>query len=158
MQYPNQGGPPGGMPQGGGMGGPPQPRQAGPQMGGPPQQGGMSGGGPDPMMMAQFRQSQYNPASQVDALRQDLMRAQTMGADPMTIGRLQQELQLAERKVQEFFAQKMGQMSQQQGPGAIGGRAGGMSQRDQNPYLQMLLQAQLGMGGGGIRGPGRPMQ
>ena len=123
-------------------------------MGGSAPPGGMSGGGPDPMMMAQFRQSQYNPASQVDALRQDLMRAQTMGADPMTIGRLQQELQLAERKVQEFFAQKMGQMNQQQGPGAIGRRGGGgQSQMQQNPYLAMLLQAQLGMGGGGGGGP-----
>ena len=152
MQYPNQGGPPGGMPMGGGMpqgGGMPPPQQGGPQMGGPPPQQG--GGGADQMQMAQFRQSQYNPMSMVDNLRRDLMRAQTMGADPMTIGRLQQQMEMAERKVQEFFAQKMGQMNQPQSAGAIGqrGGGGGMSQMQQDPYLAMMLQAQLGMGGGG---------
>jgi hypothetical protein len=101
------------------------------------------------MQMSQFRQDQFNPMSMVDNLRRDLMRAQSMGADPMTLGRLQQQLQMAERSVQEFFAQKMGEMNQPMGAGAIGQRGGGQSQMSQNPYLAMLLQAQLGGGGGG---------
>ena len=109
------------------------------------------------MQMSQFRQSQYNPMTQVDALRQDLMRAQTMGADPMTMGRLQQELQMAERKVQEFYARQMMEIGQPPmgGNPGIGGAPGAQSQQQQNPYLAMLLQAQLGGSGG--RGGG-PMQ
>jgi hypothetical protein len=101
-------------------------------------------------MMAQ----QGNYQGGVDDAMMDLRRAQIMGADPMVIARLEQEANQAQRGFEQWqqrqYAEGMGQMSQR-GPGGIGGGQG-QSQLDQNPYLQMLLQSQLGMGGGGRGG------
>jgi hypothetical protein len=135
------------MPMGGGGG---MPGGGGPQpMPKPP--GGMSGG-PDQLQMSQWRQEGYSPQGQVDGAMQDLQRAQIMGADPMVIARLQQAAEQAQRGMQQWqqrqYAQGMGEMTQA-GPPGIGGAPGNPSQLQQNPYLQMLLQSQLGMGGGG---------
>ena len=145
----------GGMPMGGMKGGQgPMPMQGGPpprQPGGQMTPGG--GGMPDPSQMQWrgYQQPQGFNQESVDGAMMDLQRAQIMGADPMVIARLEQTAMQAQRSLDqaqmEQYATQMGQMSQR-GPGPIGGGRG-QSQLEQNPYLQMLLQSQLGMGGGG---------
>jgi hypothetical protein len=94
----------------------------------------------------------------IDQANMDLRRAQIMGADPMVIARLEQEAMQQQRSMDQWqaqqYAQGMGQMSQR-GPGSLGGGQQ-PSQMDQNPYLQMLLQSQLGMGGGRPQHGGGP--
>ena len=148
---------PGGPMGGGGppMGGGPQPMPK------PPGQGGIGGGRPWQQFMGDSgdRMDYQRNSRQggVDQAMMDLRRAQIMGADPMVLARLEQEANQAQRGFdqwqQEQYVQGMSDMSQR-GPGAIGQSGPGQSQREQNPYLQMLLQSQLGMGGG--RG-GSPM-
>ena len=137
------------------MPGGPQSRPGGPQMA--PGGGGMGqlltpgSSGPD------YGSAMRGGQSRVDQAMMDLQRARMMGADPMVLARLEQEAQGMQRDFgnmqQQAYATQMGQMSQR-GPGAIGQSGQGVSQLEQNPYLQMLLQSQLGMGGG--RG-GSPM-
>ena len=142
---------PGGPMGGGGMGQPMQPggqqRPSGQMQPG----GGGGGGGPDPMQMSQWRQQSFNPQEGVDNAMMDLRRAQMMGADPMVLARLEQTANQAQQGYDQWqqrqYAQGMSDMSQR-GPGPVGGGRG-QSQLEQNPYLQMLLQSQLGMGGGG---------
>ena len=77
-----------------------------------------------------------------------------MGADPMILARLEQTAMQAQRgfdqSQQQQYAQGLSDLwEQQQRFGetiGTGGRGGGG--QPQNPYLQMLLQSQLGMGGG----------
>jgi hypothetical protein len=91
----------------------------------------------------------------VDQANMDLRRAQIMGADPMVIARLEQTAMQMQREYdqaqQEQYATQMGQLSQpSRGSVSSGGGGGpGPSQLQQNPYLQMLIQSQLGMSGGG---------
>ena len=132
------------------MPGGPQSRPGGPQMA--PGGGGMGqlltpgSSGPD------YGSAMRGGQSRVDQAMMDLQRARMMGADPMVLARLEQEAQGMQRDFgnmqQQAYATQMGQMSQR-GPGAIGQSGQGASQLEQNPYLQMLLQSQLGMGGGG---------
>ena len=145
-------------------GGSPPPRSGGPQVGAP---GGPRGGGSDQMSRLEQVQQRYEASigySPMGGLRDaqaDLDRAMAMGADPMTMSRLQRALQNAQQQVQEYYARKMMEMNQPQphqgGSIGSGGRSGGFgqpqrSQMQQDPYLAMMLQAQLGMGGGGGRG------
>ena len=143
---------------GGGMG---QPMPGGPQSRPGGQQMAPGGGGMGQMLTPGSSGPDYGSAMQggqarVDQAMMDLRRAQMMGADPMVLARLEQEAQGTQRDFgnmqQQAYATQMGQMSQR-GPGAIGQSGPGQSPREQNPYLQMLLQSQLGMGGGG----GSPM-
>ena len=145
---------PGGPMGGGGMG---QPMPGGPQpMPKPSGPGGPGGGGMGQLLTPGSSGPDYRSAIQggqarVDQAMMDLERAQIMGADPMVLARLRQEAQGLQRDFanmqQQAYATQMGQMSQR-GPGGLGGGRG-QTQMEQNPYLQMLLQSQLGMGGGG---------
>ena len=150
---PQMGGPPGqGMPQ-------PMSKSPGPGGGQPPQGGGMQ---VNPMQMMQFQRQGPGLEQRIDEMRQQLMQAQMMGANPMEIGQLQMQLQVAERELfqgrRQEYARGMGDLTRQDigtsiGTGGRGGR-GGSSQIDRNPYLQMLLQSQLGMGNPGGAGGG----
>ena len=141
---PMPGGPPGG-------GGGPMPG-SGPPGGGPmPMPGG--GGGFDPSQIQwsdQARPYQGPNQDDVDRAMMDLQRAQIMGADPMILARLEQTAMQTQRsygqRQQQQYGERMGEMSRR-GPGPLGGGPG-QSQLEQNPYLAMLLQNQLGMGGG----------
>ena len=133
------------------------PMPGGPQGGGGPQPmpkpPGAGGGGPDPMAMAAWgRQQQQSagPQQAVDEANMALRQAQISGANPMMLAQLEQAAMQAQRGMEQWqqqqYATQMGQLSQR-GPGDIGGGRG-QSQLEQNPYLQMLMQANLGMGGG----------
>jgi hypothetical protein len=92
----------------------------------------------------------------VDELMQRLMQAQASGANPMVLNDLQMQIQQAQRGMQDWqqqqYAQQMSQMARPSGAGSVGGlgRGGrpGQTQAQQDPYLQMMLMNQLGMGGG----------
>ena len=155
---------PGGPPQQGGMGGPPpQGGQPGP-MQGPPQMGPGMGGNPaesfnflaGPGGQAFSRgQQRDNYQGQINDLMQQIQFGQLQGANPMQMADLQMQLQRIQQDMGNWqnqqYGQQMGQMSQAGAP-AIGGGPGNRSQMQQNPFLHMLLQSQLGMGGGGSGG------
>lgn len=148
--YAKGGGP---MPMGGGGMG--QPMPGGPQpMPKPP--GGMGGGGPDQFQMTQNpamanQQNMGRLQRGVDEAMMNLQRARLSGANPMQLAELEQAAMQAQRGMEQWqqqqYAQGMSDMNQR-GPGDIGGGRG-QTQMEQNPYLRMLLQSQLGMGGGG---------
>lgn len=95
--------------------------------------GGMGGGVPGQDLVRQ--------------LQQQLMQAQMYGANPMVLGDLQLKLQNAMQDQQR--QQMMGyaqQMRSVQGLGGVGSSAG---RPRTDPWLQMMLAAQYGMGGGG---------
>lgn len=159
MQY-RQGMPvsPGGATgQGGPSGGPNQPYAKG---GGPMP---MGGGGMQPQMPHQGwgkpnapidmsnQQNMGRIQRGVDDAMMNLQRARLSGANPMQLAELEQAAMQAQRGMEQWqqqqYAQGMSDMNQR-GPGDIGGGRG-QTQMEQNPYLRMLLQSQLGMGGGG---------
>ena len=163
-----QQGPPmgGGMPPMGGQQGPQQPRQGPPQQG--PGGGGAPGGPPmdfqtasSPLMRGQNlwgAKDKYQSA--IDDLMLQLQFAQMQGKNPMVIADLQMQLQQAQRGMGEWQNQMYGeQMAKysQPGPRGVGQNAPappGQSQLQKNPFLEMLLMGQLGMGGGPAGGRG----
>jgi len=159
------------------MGGPPQMgpqgQQGPPPRQGPPQQGpGMGGGAPEfdqnhpaylrfmsgpggqQMQRGQAR-DKYQGA--IDDLMMQLQFAQMQGQNPMQIADLQMQLQQAQRGMGEWqneaYANQMAKYTQA-GPGPVGSNRPGMSQLQKNPFLEMLLMGQLGMGGGPAGGRG----
>ena len=148
-----------GMPMGGGPMPMPGGQSGGPQGGGPqpmpkPQMPGGGGGGPGQPGTAYFDSNPRAYAGRmqqsVDDANMALRRAQIMGANPMQLAELEQAAMNAQRSMNQWqtqqYGERMGEMSRR-GPGPIGGGPG-QSQLEQNPYLAMLLQNQLGMGGG----------
>jgi hypothetical protein len=123
--------------------------------GGPQGGQGIGGGRPWQQFMGdagdQMNYQRNTAQAGIDQANMDLRRAQIMGADPMVMARLEQEVMQQQRSMEQWqaqqYAEQMGQMSQR-GPGSLGGGRQ-PSQMDQNPYLQMLLQSQLGMGSSG---------
>jgi len=95
--------------------------------------------------------------SKIDELMQQLQFAQMQGQNPMQMADLQMQLQQAQQGMRDWqnqqYGQQMGQMTQQ-GPGPVGSNRPGMSQLQKNPFLEMLLMGQLGMGGGPAGGRG----
>ena len=155
----------GGMPPMGGQQGPQQPRQGPPQQG--PGGGGQPGGFPadfgfqaanSPMGKGQNRwQGKEKYQGAIDDLMLQLQFAQMQGKSPMVIADLQMQLQQAQRGMGEWqnseYANQMAKYTQA-GPGPVGSNRPGMSQLQQNPWLEMLLMGQLGMGGGPAGGRG----
>jgi len=155
----------GGLPQMGPQGqqGPPPPRQ------GPPQQGPGGGGAPGmPVGGFQFAaspggqgmqrgQQRDTYQSKIDELMQQLQFAQIQGQNPMQMADLQMQLQQAQQGMGEWqneaYANQMAKYTQA-GPGPVGSNRPGMSQLQKNPFLEMLLMGQLGMGGGPAGGRG----
>jgi len=136
---------------GGGMG---QPMGGGPmpQGGGMPMQMPHQGWGqPNTPVDMSNQQNMGRIQRGVDEAMMNLQRARLSGANPMQLAELEQAAMQAQRGMEQWqqqqYAQGMSDMSQR-GPGNIGGGRG-QTQREQNPYLQMLLQSELGMGGGG---------
>ena len=167
----NQGPPMGAQKGGGPM---PMPNPGGPQGGGPqpmpkPPGGGAPGGDrpwQQSMGDAGDRMAVQRSANQsaVDEANMALRRAQLSGANPMQLAELEQAAMQAQRGMEQWQGQQFAdQMSQnwQQGQRYAGSLGGGQSQQPQNPYAMMMLQNQLGMGGGrgdpsqGLGGIGR---
>ncbi len=137
------------------QGGPPAPQQGGQRMQ-PMQNAGMAPGlqGAQTMVDAQMQMP-----NDLAAARQELQRAQVMGADPMTILGLQQRLQALEGAAQQRMMQQQQQNNNMmtRGPG-VGG-ASGYSPSDntamRNQGLdQQILASMFGVGPGGP-GPNR---
>ena len=153
----------GGMPPMGGQQGQPQPRQGPPQQG--PGGGGAPGGSPMDFQLANsvmgrglnMSQGRDKYQGAIDDLMLQLQFAQMQGANPMVLADLQMQLQQAQRGMGEWqneaYANQMGKYTQA-GPGPVGSNRPGMSQLQKNPFLEMLLMGQLGMGGGPAGGRG----
>ena len=160
------------------MGGPPQMgpqgQQGPPPRQGPPQQGpGMGGGQPQmPLDQSWAGQVRRPPGSgaakyqaEVDHYQNQLMMAQINGAPPQVIATLQQQLQQAQRAMEQAgmsemynrqinkpqYSGSVGQGHSGGGSSGVGGRLSPSQQRASQDYDagSQLLMMLYGMGGGG---------
>ena len=153
------GGPSSGVQQPYAKGGGPMPAPGG-QQGGPPQpmpKPGGGGGVPDPSQMvwqmAGGGSDRGRRQQTVDDANMDLRQAQLSGANPMQLAGFEQAAMQAQRGFEQWqqdeFARQMSEnWERSQSGGSIGTSGRGGRQQPQNPYMQMMLQNQLGMGGG----------
>lgn len=98
----------------------------------------------------QRNQQRDNYQGKIDDLMRQLQFGQLQGMNPMQMADLQMQMRGAQRDMGNWqnqqYGQQMAQMTQP-GAGSVGGSPG-HSQMQRNPYLEMLLMGQLGMGGG----------